>query len=72
MSATASKEKLKTEIYTCSACEASCACVPQRDSIGLHNEGGRQGKFYLLYLLACAFHYRYINNMFTHDGGGLI
>jgi hypothetical protein len=32
--------------------EASCACVPQRDSIGLHNEGGRKGTFYPA-LLAC-------------------
>jgi hypothetical protein len=30
---------------------ASCACVSQRDSIGLHNEGGRMGEFCLLYLL---------------------
>jgi hypothetical protein len=30
---------------------ASCACVSQRDSIGLHNEGGRMGEFSLLYLL---------------------
>jgi hypothetical protein len=28
-------------------------------SIGLHNEGGRKGKFYLLYLLAYAFLYQY-------------
>jgi hypothetical protein len=30
---------------------ASCACVSQRDSIGLHNVGGRMGEFRLLYLL---------------------
>jgi hypothetical protein len=39
--------------------EASCACVPQRDGIGLHNEGGRKKNFYLLYLLACAFQQRH-------------
>jgi hypothetical protein len=32
--------------------------VPQRASIGVHNEAGRQGTFYLLYLLACASQYR--------------
>jgi hypothetical protein len=30
---------------------ASCACVSHRDSIGLHNVGGRMGEFRLLYLL---------------------
>jgi hypothetical protein len=30
---------------------ASRACVSQRDSIGLHNVGGRMGEFCLLYLL---------------------
>jgi hypothetical protein len=30
---------------------ASCACVSQRDSIGLHNVGGRMGEFRLRYLL---------------------
>jgi hypothetical protein len=30
---------------------ASCACVSQRDSIRLHNVGGRMGEFRLLYLL---------------------
>jgi hypothetical protein len=30
---------------------ASCACVSQRDSIALHNVGGRMGEFRLLYLL---------------------
>jgi hypothetical protein len=30
---------------------ASCACVSQRDSMGLHNVGGRMGEFRLLYLL---------------------
>jgi hypothetical protein len=41
--------------------QASCACVPQRASIGLHNEAGRQGKLYLLFLLACAFQHYYID-----------
>jgi hypothetical protein len=30
---------------------ASCACVSQGDSMGLHNVGGRMGEFRLLYLL---------------------
>jgi hypothetical protein len=31
--------------------EASCACMSQRDSIGLPNKGGRMGEICLLYLL---------------------
>jgi hypothetical protein len=30
---------------------ASCACVSQRDSMGLHDVGGRMREFRLLYLL---------------------
>jgi hypothetical protein len=30
---------------------SSCACVPQQDSIWLHNEGGRKRKFDPLYTL---------------------
>jgi hypothetical protein len=45
----------KELLWSCSITmgEASCACVPQRDSIGLqicmlYIEGGRKGKFHLL------------------------
>jgi hypothetical protein len=33
---------------------ACCPCVSQRDSIGLHNVGGRIGEFRLLHLLCMA------------------
>jgi hypothetical protein len=39
--------------------QTTTQCVPQQDSIGLHNGGRQEGKLYLLYLLACAFQYRY-------------
>jgi hypothetical protein len=37
----------------------STTCTAQHK---LHTERGRKGRFYLLYLLTCAFQYRYIYN----------
>jgi hypothetical protein len=44
---------------------ASCACVSQRDSIGLHNKGVRKGGVALLYLF-CMLPYQYRCFLHSH------